>query len=76
MMISVEFHHQSRRMAIEVDDKPSENVLPAKVLTQEFVGSQLMPEDSLLRSRILTQLLRQQPFLAVSFSIDESHVIR
>jgi hypothetical protein len=54
MRTAVNFHHQTRLMAVEVDDVRSERLLSPEMDAQA-VAAQLLPHDALFRSHVLAQ---------------------
>src|SRR5262249_14160496 len=54
---TINFHNASRSMAVEINDKAIDTLLPPKVKARQAVGSEVLPKGLLLRGHLAAELL-------------------
>jgi hypothetical protein len=54
--LPVQFDHQSRCVAVEIHDKPGDNLLASEVKSAQAICAQLSPQDLLRRRHLAPEL--------------------
>ncbi len=71
MNAAVNFYDKSGGVAIEVHNKPINNLLAAKVKTFQTIAAQMLPKDLLLVRHFAAKFFGALNFIALNFLTDD-----